>query len=78
VKHHIAMMHQGRAMKQHEQQNRRSNKASKKHKKKTLKEFRGGAKLPLFCKRVGSFFMKLLLKEVLKKLLRGCAAQNPN
>jgi hypothetical protein len=47
-------------------------------KKKTLKEFRGGAKLPLFCKRVGSFFMKLLLKEVLKKLLRGCAAQNPN
>ncbi len=42
------------------------------------KEHRGEAKLTLFCKRVGSFFVKLQLKEALKKPLRGNIAQSPN
>jgi hypothetical protein len=44
--------------------------ATKKHKKNT-KDHRGEAKLASFCKTVGSFLMKLMLKEVLKKPWRG-------
>jgi hypothetical protein len=31
--------------------------------------------LASFCRRVGGFFMKLLLKEMLKEPLRGCVTQ---
>jgi hypothetical protein len=36
------------------------------------------AKLAPFCKKAKSFFMKLMAREVLKKLLKSCVAQNLN
>jgi hypothetical protein len=79
------MMHQRRVMKRKNNKTRgatmkhESNKAkgATKNNKKSTKERRGEAKLTSFCGKVGSFFVKLSLKEALKKLLRRFTAQSP-